>query len=706
MRIGLDFHFLAIPRHGLVRGIPRFAQEQLQAVLELDSDNTYLLLCDAGVDVEAVRSEIRMAPNTHLMCAPDSLAPSWPRIADNRTLLSRFSAYLRWLEGLQLDLFHTTCSAMLTGVLMPGFDVCPYVVTAHDLIPLLYPAHYLPDPVDRETYAQRLLFLEQATRIAANSHATAADVVERLGVAPDRIDITPPAPSLTFRPLPRDAVRSVLTALSHPTRLRSRRHVEIPASYVLCITDLHYSKNLTTLLPAYAELSAATRSRSPLVIAGHLAAGEMDAVQRLADQLGVGGDLIVTGRVSDQELAALYNGSTLTVHPSHHEGFGYPVVEAMRCGAPVITTTRSALPETAGDAAVLVDSDDAAAFTRTIDLLLRDSERRDDLRRRGLEHAKRYTTAEFGRTTLQCYRSAASMPKRATEDAIRVAVWSPIPPQDCPGACYIEDLVTALNAAPDSSLELDLFVDDDVAPPLQLLRAARVHHHSDFDRAVRHRSFDAVVYEVGASREHTYMEPALLSHPGVVVLHDLQWSRALLGGSVARNEDDALFRAEVDARDGEGAVREWDRIRTLPSRGRSSERQRFLREHPMLGPIVDTATCCVATTTALERELTCRYPQADVAGVIPLGVRDPRRHGYGVDRASARGYLDLDRYAFVVLVPATGFSAEAVQSALVAFTGLRRAGVDCIAAIIGSIADGAQEDDLRARAEHLGITDA
>lgn len=702
MRIGLDFHFLAIPRQGLVRGIPRFAQEQLQAVLELDSDNTYLLLCDAGVDVDAIPAEIRRAPNTHIMCAPDDLARSWPRITDNRTLLSRFSAYEQWLEGLHLDLFHTTCSAMLTGVLMPGFDVCPYVVTAHDLIPLLYPAHYLPDPADRETYEQRLLFLEQATRIAANSHATANDIVDRLGVPPDRIDVTPPAPSVCFRPLPTDAVRSILGALAHPTRLRSRRHVEIPSSYVLCITDLHYSKNLTTLLPAYAELPAATRSRSPLVIAGHLATGEMDAATRLADQLGVGSDLIITGRVSDQELAALYNGSTLTVHPSHHEGFGYPVVEAMRCGAPVLTTTRSALPETAGDAAVLVDSDDTAGFTQAIDLLLHDSERRDDLRRRGIEHAKRYTTVEFGRTTLQCYRAAASTPQRTAEDTTRVALWSPIPPQDCPVAYYTEELVTTLAADP--SLEVAIFVDDGVAPPLGMLRAASVHHWSDFERTARRRPFDAILYEVDASPEHAYIERAMLRHPGVAVVHDLRWCRALFGGESAQAEDGAHFRAEVDAREGERAAREWDRLRMLPSRDRTSAEQRFLDEHPMLARLADTATRCVAVTPALGRELRRQYPQAAVDGVIPVGVRDPLRDGYGSDRAPARDFLDLDRDAFLVLTSPGRDGAGSLHPVMRACASLEAAGIATLLTIIGSPPEHAAS--LRAQAERAGVGEA
>lgn len=704
MRIGLDFRFLAFGHQGLVRGIPRFSQEQLQSVLELDADNTYLLLCEAGVDVESIRSEIRHAPNTRVVCAPEELKS----VADNDdepTTLEQFSAYQRWLEGLRLDLFHATCPAWLKGRLMPGFDVCPYVATAYDLIPLLYPAHYLPVPAQRESYEQRLVFLEQATRIAAISHAVARDLVEHLGVPPQRIDVTPPAPSSCFRPLPSDVARGLLKSLDHPTRLPPRQRVQIPADYLLCISDLHYSKNLTTLLPAYAELRRATRKRFPLVVAGHLSPAEVDHLQRLARYYDIAGDVIIAGRVSDEELTALYNCAMLTVHPSHHEGFGLPVVEAMRCGSPVITTTRSALPETAGDAALLVDSDDAVAFTEAIELLLNDGERRDDMRRRGIEQAKRYTPAHLGRATLQCYERATSSQARAAEGTTRVAIWSPIPPQDTAISYYTGDLVPAL--ATDRELELDVFVDDDVLPPLELLRAARVRHWSDFERTAERRPFDVVMYQLGASPSQAYMEQAMLSHPGVVVLHDLRWSHALCADRLARADGERRFHSEVDAMEGEQAGREWDRLRALPSRRRADGMRRFLDEHPMLGRVVDAARCLVSVTPSAGLELLRRYPHAHLANVIPLGVRDPLRDGVGADRDAARAYLGVDRDAFMVLVPTADAAIEYIEAALLAFADLKRAGmVDAFLAVVGTLPNGVSEAQLRAEAVALGVGDA
>lgn len=645
MRIGLDFRFLSVGQQNVVRGIPRFTQEQLQAVLAIDRDGTYLLLCDPGDDLGAIRPEIRAAPNAHIVCAPDAAPPAFGPNDDMRTLLARYSAYQRWVEGLNLDLYHATCHFWISRLIMPGFDVCPYVVTAYDLMPLLYPIPVQGEPMD--AYQRGLLFLEQASRVAAISQATADAVVDNIGVPPDRIDVTRPAISSCFRPIPRDVARSILESLDHPARHASRRRVRIPPQYMLSVTDLHFTKNLVTLLAAYAELPTSTRSQFPLVIAGQLGQGGVETVQRYATSLNIERDLVITGRVSDHELLALYNGATIMVHPSHHEGFGLTVAEAMRCGTPVITTTRSALPEVAGDAAVLVDSEDRSAFTEAIELLVHDRELRDDLRRRGRVQAARFTAAALGQATLDCYRKAVSTGQSATPKPLRVALWSPIAPQSSGVSEHTTDLVSGLSSQP--GLQLDIFVDDGVMPPLDLLRMARVHHWSDFDRCARRATYDAAIYQLGASPIDCYMEQAVFSQPGIVVLHDLR-------------------------------------------RGR-------------LAAVVDAAACCVALTPAAAAELHRRYPKADVR-VLPIGVRDPWPDGFGFDRVMARAYLDVDPNAFVVVVPRPFVTATHVETVMNAVAELRRTGANMVLAVVGWSPDAVSASMLPSRVAGLDIDDA
>lgn len=668
LRVGLDFRFLALERHNLVRGIPRFTQEQLQAVLALDAESTYLILCDADNDVDAIRPEIRLAPNIHIERSPDNAWPAWDANGDDRSLLARYSAYQRWLEGLDLDLYHSTCPFWVSRLILPGFDVCPYVATAYDLLPLLYPSH-IPAEL-AEAYSYGLLFVEQATRIGAISQATARDLVDHLGVSADRIDLTSPAVSPSFRPLPPDVTRSILASLDHPARRRfPRRRVRIPPSYVLCVTDLHYTKNLFLLLEAHAALPSRTRTQFPLIVAGHLGKGDIEVLWRRAQRLGVELDreLIITGRVSDYELMGLYNGATVMVCPSHQEGFGLTVAEAMRCGAAVITTTRSALPEVAGDAAVLVDSEEAPAFTEAIDTLVHDTDFRSELSGRGRARASRYTPAALARATLALYQNAVSAAQAPTISAVRVALWSPIAPQPSPHADYADDLITALVA--ESDLDVDVFVGDGVAPTPELMHVATMRHWSDFDRHVRQAPYDVSIYQFAASPLHRFMEHAMLAHPGIIVLHDI----------------DALAEPARGGREAEDVAAEKD---------------------PMLRHgIADVARCCVALTPEAGRDLQRRYPNMDVE-VIPYGVRDPRTHWLGLDRDMARAYLDIDPRAFVVVAPGPIEAAAHLDAVVDAVGAFQHPFQTALLAILGWTADTACESELRSRAEKLGIGEA
>jgi alpha-1,3-rhamnosyl/mannosyltransferase len=168
------------------------------------------------------------------------------------------------------------------------------------------------------------------------------------------------------------------------------------------VATLEPRKNLRRLLAAYSGLPAGLRERHPLVMAGgkgwlldeeNLAG--LDAAMRL-------------GHVATDDLVALYSAATVFAYPSLAEGFGLPVVEAMACGAPVLTSNVSSLPEVAGDAARLVDPQDADAIRDTLRNLLEDPEARSDLRRRGFERAATFSWERTARETLELYRKLAT----------------------------------------------------------------------------------------------------------------------------------------------------------------------------------------------------------------------------------------------------------------------------------------------------------
>ena len=173
---------------------------------------------------------------------------------------------------------------------------------------------------------------------------------------------------------------------------------ELPAglgaeSFVLSVGSLEPRKNLERLWRAYGALPDTLRGRFPLVLVG----GHGWKNESLLAQLHGADGVHVLGKVSRPVLRALYNNTALFVYPSLAEGFGLPVAEAMACGAPVLTSDVTSLPEVAGDAAVLVDPTDVEALTRSMHDLLVSPERRRDLAGRGPAQAARFDWSETAR---------------------------------------------------------------------------------------------------------------------------------------------------------------------------------------------------------------------------------------------------------------------------------------------------------------------
>ena len=160
-----------------------------------------------------------------------------------------------------------------------------------------------------------------------------------------------------------------------------------------------------TILRAFTTFSRHGHSEWVLCIAGKWPAQGLAQVERSYPDLLSSGRLRMLGYVPDDDLPALYGGADLFVYPSLLEGFGLPILEAMRCAAPVLTSTVSSLPEVAGDAALLVDPHDSEAIAEAMARLAGDAELRADLIQRGLQRAQEFSWARTSELTLRVYQS-------------------------------------------------------------------------------------------------------------------------------------------------------------------------------------------------------------------------------------------------------------------------------------------------------------
>ncbi len=269
--------------------------------------------------------------------------------------------------------------------LMPYFPRRPTVVTLHDLIPLKVPGSHgtLLRWVYRWTHH---LAARASRRIIAPSQATAADLID-LGLPREKVTVVPEGVGPEFCPRPAAEVDAV------------RAKYKLQETFALYVGTNKPHKNLARLIEAWAGLQPTW----PLVVAG----GEdprYPGAQALGERHGV--PVIATGSVSNSDLPALYTAASICILPSLYEGFGLPVIEAMACGAPVLCSNTSSLPEIVGDAALLFDPRDVEQIRSTARRAIADRDLRRDLSSRGRATAGVYTWARAAERTVEVYRAA------------------------------------------------------------------------------------------------------------------------------------------------------------------------------------------------------------------------------------------------------------------------------------------------------------
>lgn len=275
------------------------------------------------------------------------------------------------------------------GPMVPQRLSRPLVLTIHDMLPWRYPELFRRTSIVR----QKVLVARaarQAHRIVVGSDYTRREVCELLEIPESRVAVTPWGVDERFRPITQD-----------PSELAHRFGIP-PGPFILAVGTAEPRKNMSALLRAFALV----RRRAPdcsLVLVG-AQDGEGSELERELAALGRG--VILPGVVSDEDLVALYSATSCFVFPSLYEGFGFPPLEAMACGAPVVAAARTSVPEVVGDAAILVDPNDADALADGIEQVVLSADTAADLRRRGLARSREFTWRRCAEATVTAYRAA------------------------------------------------------------------------------------------------------------------------------------------------------------------------------------------------------------------------------------------------------------------------------------------------------------
>jgi len=282
------------------------------------------------------------------------------------------------LDAPRLEWFGGCDVLFAPNFLPPPTRAASIVLTVHDLAFRLFPDSA---PAGTRAWLEALpRALDRAARVLVPSDCTRDDLLREFDVDPARVRVTPLG-------VDHDRYRPAT-----PRRVdEARARFGVDGPYLLFVGAIEPRKNLPLLVHAFAKI-AARRPAPSLVIAGSSVPWNPEGAERLdraLDELpaAVSGRVIRTGYVGPDDKVALMTGARALVFPSSYEGFGLPVLEAMACGTPVLTSRSSALPEVTGEAALRVDAADADAVATGMDDLLADDALREALRARGLERA-------------------------------------------------------------------------------------------------------------------------------------------------------------------------------------------------------------------------------------------------------------------------------------------------------------------------------
>lgn len=366
-------------------GLSRYTERLVANLLAHESDRLQVSLFFNSHSGHQVPASLQIAPARTVRMS--QLA--W-RLSALATQLVRWPRYEHLLPPGQL--YHAT------EHLLP-FLHRPTVLTVHDLIFEHYPAHH--------TWRNRLFlrmalprFVAAADAVIAVSEQTRRDLVAYYRTPAEKIHLVYQGIDPTFAPPAVEDVARVRRRYSPGSESLPGQEPVRP--YLLMVGTLEPRKNHTTALRVLARLKALGYPHRLLIAGGE---GWLFApVRRLVEELGLSGDVTFAGYVPNADLPALYAGAACVLQPSLYEGFGFPVLEAMACGAPVVCSNASSLPEVAGDAALLAPPTDVDAWVASIEQIINSPALQATLRERGVRWSRQFCWDQCAAMTAALYQ--------------------------------------------------------------------------------------------------------------------------------------------------------------------------------------------------------------------------------------------------------------------------------------------------------------
>lgn len=366
-----------------MRGVGIYAEHLLPALAVSDSSNEYWILTTRlGEEIDWLQD---MPDNFHRARVPTlSIGRAGP-------LISHQFALPRLVRQLRLDVLH--CIGVPFNASAPGIpwrQTTRTIVTVHDLTPLVLGRRLMVHRRHQIFYRFQLQACRRAAHLIADSHSTASDIVRYNLAPPGRVTVVPLA-------APR------FKSLAPPSGLAE----VVAAPFILHVGGAEYQKNQAAVLQAFGMLCRDSQFKHRLILVGthHL---EEEIATRLEPRAA--GRIMRFSNLSRSELAYLYQKCDVFVFPSLYEGFGLPLLEAMSCGAPVVSARTSSIPEVAGEAAILVEPTDHNALAGAIKQMITDPSLRRRYVQAGYQQIEQFSWLRTAQQTRAVYEQVVRSP--------------------------------------------------------------------------------------------------------------------------------------------------------------------------------------------------------------------------------------------------------------------------------------------------------
>ncbi|MFC3767218.1 glycosyltransferase [Paenibacillus sp. GCM10012303] len=414
---------------------------------------------------------------------------------DSETYKNRLQSFL---EQNRIDLFHLfqPFDPAYPSLQRKWFGTAKVAVTLHDVYPLLGPDGTEDGFSGQESGSDRKEFIRSSDLILVNSENLKREAIHWADLDPDKITVVPEGVDRRFKPRRTTAAELAEFGITKP--------------YVLSLGGMDNRRNTRALIAAFASVNKWCKSSYQLVMIGD--PDTRFGALRTSDEEPSEDceDVVWVSPASIDDLVKLYGGAKLFACPSFFEAAGYPLLEAMACGVPALVTNDASLKDVAGDASYKVNPAKHEEIRAGMMKVLTNEKLAQDLREKGFEQVKRFQRRTEAEKVLAAYRLTCRK---------KLAIFTPLASSRTGIAEHMDTILPLLS----ERFECDLFVDDSYASPGEAGRywnpEIHIWNHAEFPG--RADQYQAIVYQLGNTKYHSYMVPYLRAYPGTVVLHDL-----------------------------------------------------------------------------------------------------------------------------------------------------------------------------------------